>query len=180
MNPAIEAIEQVSRTWMLTQDALAVVRREVVKQSKDTTRTSRLLARTSFDECALSDAEIDIAACQQATQDFAILSMWAVFERRLISRLEEECQKMQGTQASEFNSLVFKKIANTVEYWRIDEALDLIKPLVGADLAGQAKSIKKYRDWVAHRNPRKPTPAKVDPQSARELLKLIAAALDAV
>jgi hypothetical protein len=73
---------------------------------------------------------------------------------------------------------VFEKIVNAVEYWRIDEALDLIKPLVGSDLAGSAKSIKKYRDWIVHRNPRKPAPAKVDPQYAKEILKQITDTLD--
>ena len=56
--------------------------------------------------------------------------------------------------------------------------LDMIKPMVGSDLAGQAKNIKKYRDWIAHRNPRKATPARIDLQTTRELLKLIAIALD--
>ncbi|MCX7113641.1 MAG: hypothetical protein NTX45_26865 [Proteobacteria bacterium] len=87
MTTVVEAIDQVSRTWILTQDALSIIRREVHLQSKNTETTSRI--------------------------------------------------------------------------------------------AGQAKGIKKYRDWVAHRNPRKPTPARVDPQTARELLKIIAAALDA-
>lgn len=179
MTAAVEAIERVSRTWILTQEALSIVSREVRKQSKNNERTSGILARTGFEECALTQAEADITACKQAVEDFAILSMWAVFERRLIARLEGECQKMQGTQPSEFNRGVFEKVCNVVEYWRIDEALDLIKPLVGGDIAGQAKGIKKYRDWVAHRNPRKETPARVDPQTAREILKIIAAALDA-
>ncbi len=179
MTTAVEDIEQVIRTWLLTQDALSIVRREVRQQSKNIETTSHILTRTGFEECELSQAETDITTCKQAAEDFAILSMWAVFERRLIKRLEEECYKMQGTQPTEFNQRVFEKISSTIEYWRIDEAIDLIKPLVGGNLAGQAKSIKKYRDWVAHRNPRKPTPARVDPQTARELLKIIAAALDA-
>jgi hypothetical protein len=180
MTAAVEAIDQVSRIWNLTQDALSIVMREVRKQSKNTETTSHILARTGFEERALSQAEADITDCKQTAEDFAILSMWAVFERRLVTRLEDECYKMHGSQPTEFNQRVFEKISSTIEYWRVDEALDLIKPLVGGDLAGQAKSIKKYRDWVAHRNPRKPTPARVDPQTAREILKIIAAALDAV
>jgi hypothetical protein len=59
---------------------------------------------------ALSQAEAEITDCKQASEDFAILSMWAVFERRLIARLEDECHKMQGTQPTEFNHRVFEKI----------------------------------------------------------------------
>jgi len=180
MTAAVEAIDQVGRTWNLTQDALSIVMREVHKQSKNTETTSHIFARTGFEERALSQADADITDCKQVAEDFAILSMWAVFERRLIARLEDECYKMQGSQPTEFNQRIFEKISSAIEYWRVDEALDLIKPMVGSDLAGQAKSIKKYRDWVSHRNPHKPTPARVDPQTAREILKIIAAALDAV
>jgi hypothetical protein len=178
MTAAVEAIELVNKTWILTQEALSIVRREIHSQNKNTTTASRILTSTIFEDHTLSQTEIDITECKQAAEDYAILSMWAIFERHLIIRLECECQKMLQIQPTDFNQRVFEKMTSTIEYWRIDEAIDLIKPLVGSDLAGQAKSIKKYRDWVAHRNPRKPTPAKIDPQTAREILKIIAAAID--
>lgn len=177
MNSASNEIEQVGRTWQLTQDALALVRREVARQSKGTSERS-VLARTNFEDLSVSDAQTDLQSCQKANEDFAILAMWTIFERRLVLRLEDECRKMQGQTPSDFNRVVFEKIVSAVEYWRIDEALDLIKPLVGSDLAGSAKNIKKYRDWIVHRNPRKPTPATVDAQYAKEILKLITEALD--
>lgn len=177
MNKASNEIEQVGRTWKLTQDALALVRREVARQGKGTSERS-VLARTNFEDLSLSDAQTDLQSCQKANEDFAILAMWTIFERRLVLRLEEECRKIQDQNSSEFNRVVFKKIVNTVEYWKIDDALDLIKPLVGSDLAGSAKNIKKYRDWIVHRNPRKPTPATVDAQYAKEILKLISDALE--
>lgn len=178
MNATVNAIEQISRTWALTQESLSIVRQEVRKQYQTTDILSRVLARTSFEEGGWSDAEADIATCKQASEDFAIMAMWAVFERQLIGCLEDECKKMQGNQPSDFNQLVFKQLAISIERWQIDKALDLIKPIVGRDLAGQAKNIKKYRDWIAHRNPRKATPARIDPNTARELLKLISMALD--
>lgn len=177
MSKASDEIEKIARTWQLTKDALALVRREIIKQSKGKSEYT-LLARTNFEDLPLSDAQLELQSCQEANEDFAILSMWTAFERRLVFRLEDECRKMQGQTPSEFNHVVFEKIINAVEYWRIDEALDLIKPLVGSDLAGSAKNIKRYRDWIVHRNPRKPTPAKIDPQSAKEILKLITDNLD--
>ena len=180
MTSTANAIDQVSRTWALTQESLTIVRREIRRQNNTPVNQSRILARTSFEEGALSDIESDIAACKQAAEDYAIIAMWAVFERRLIARLEDECKKMQGNRPSEFNQLVFEELATSVERWQIDKVLDLIKPMVGGDLVGQAKNIKKYRDWIAHRNPRKTTPARVDAQTARELLKIIATALEAV
>jgi hypothetical protein len=178
MTAAVEAIERVNKTWILTQEALSIVRREIYSQNKQAKIASCILTSTVFEEHSLHQAEIDITECKQAAEDYAILSMWAIFERHLIIRLEYECEKMQVIPPTAFNQRVFEKMTSTIEYWRIDDAIDLIKPLVGGDLAGQAKSIKKYRDWVAHRNPRKPTPAKIDPQTTREILKIIAAAID--
>ncbi|MFP4246156.1 MAG: hypothetical protein ACLFQ1_03160 [Halochromatium sp.] len=60
----------------------------------------------------------------------------------------------------------------------VKNALDLLKPLIGSYNVGQAKQIKRYRDWVAHRNPHKPTPAKIDPEFTRALLTRLALALE--
>ncbi len=40
-------------------------------------------------------------------------------------------------------------------------------------LLGQAKQIKQYRDWVAHRNVSKAVPANVPPKKAYEILSEI-------
>lgn len=177
MTFAIDAIEQVCRTWSMTQDALQVA----AHQAKQPNRQggSNVLANTLFEERGQQELKADIAVCKQAAEDFAILSMWAIFERRLIARLEDECRKMTIAPPDEFNQRVLGKVVEAVEYWRIDEALDLIKPLVGSNLAGQTKQIKRYRDWVAHQNPRKPTPARIDVPTATVILKNIAVALEA-
>lgn len=177
MTAAVEEIERINQTWLLTKEALSIVRHEIHTQYKNT-KTSNVLANTVFEDLTFTQSELNILECKQAAEDYAILSMWAVFERHLILRLEYECAKMQDTPLSDFNNCVFKEISSKIEYMRIDNAIDLIKPLVGGDLAGQAKSIKKYRDWIAHRNTRKPTPAKIDPETTREILKIIATAID--
>jgi len=93
-------------------------------------------------------------------------------------RLQSECRRMQAQPATDFNRGVADKVADDIEYWQIDKALDLMKPLVGRDDVGLARQIKQYRDWVAHRNPRKKTPAKIDPESAEAILTRLAAALE--
>ena len=60
-----------------------------------------------------------------------------------------------------------------MEYWRIADVLDLLKEHVDSDLIGQAKQIKQYRDWVAHRNMVKGVPADIPPQSAYIILSEI-------
>lgn len=51
--------------------------------------------------------------------------------------------------------------------------MNLIKVLVGDDLAGKAKHIKRHRDWLAHRNLKKPSPANVQPVFVYQVLSEI-------
>lgn len=172
MSQASDSIERAAQTWLRTKDALAIVRREVYNQKKGK-NSGALLAHSSFYELSTDEAQEHLENCQQANSEFAILAMWAIFERQLFARLEHECRKMQGNSPTELNSAVFKKIIDAIEYWRIDDALDLVKPLVGSTLAGDTKNIKRYRDWIVHRNPRKEQPPIVDPETAKQILMRI-------
>jgi hypothetical protein len=60
-----------------------------------------------------------------------------------------------------------------MEYWKTGDVLDIFKGIVDPNLIGNAKQIKDYRDWVAHRNPRRPSPTKTDPASAYTVLQQI-------
>jgi len=178
MTSALEQLDAIWRTWRLQHDALRVVLRTIQGRSV-TTRAPGTLAKTLYEEAVSAQCERDIRACQKTAAEFAVLGMWAVFERLLLQRLGSECHKMLEEPANTFNAAVTAKVAGDVEYWKIDQALDLIKPLfLDARLIGQAKQIKQYRDWVAHRNPRKSTPPQTDPGMAHVLLKELAKALD--
>lgn len=178
MTPASEGIERAIRTWSMTQDALKVVARELRHQRRGDGARSTVFAATGFEEASADGLRDALRDCQQAASDQAILSMWALFERRLLQRIAAECEGMRAEPASPFNARVTDQVIAAVEYWRIDEALDAIKPAVGGELVGQAKQIKRYRDWLAHRNPRKPSPAQIDPATASRILQRIVGLLD--
>lgn len=178
MTSAVEQLDAIWRTWRLQHDALRVVLRTIRLRAVDA-KAPGTLAKTLYEEAESAQCERDILACQKTAAEFAVLGMWAVFERRVLQRLEQECHKMLEQPANRFNAAVTAKVSGDVEYWKIDQALDLIKPLVAdVGLLGQAKQIKQFRDWVAHRNPSKPTPPQTDPGMARVLLKQLARALD--
>jgi hypothetical protein len=67
-----------------------------------------------------------------------------------------------------------------VEYWRAEHILDIFKKNIDGALIGDAKKIKKYRDWVAHRNPRKPPPEDVTPEFACRILSEILMRVEAL
>ncbi len=65
---------------------------------------------------------------------------------------------------------LYGKFENDVEYWKSDDVLDLFSKDIDAQLIGDAKNIKKHRDWIAHRNPRRPSPGAVTPAFAYKIL----------
>lgn len=70
------------------------------------------------------------------------------------------------------------KFKSAVEYWRFDEILDLFKPDLDVDLVGRVKQIKRYRDWIAHRNTDKTVPSQAAPDAAFEVLTKVIRQID--
>lgn len=178
MTSVVDRLEEIHRTWRLQHDALKIVRREVLRQSKGVESSLIRFHGTEFEEANPDVIDHDIQACQQSIADFTVLSMWTVFERLIIERLEAECSKMRAHPIEAFNERVAQKVVSSIEYWKIDEALDLLAPIAGSLAVGQAKQIKRYRDWVAHRNPRKSSPGKIDPTTAKTILVYLSRLLE--
>jgi len=84
-----------------------------------------------------------------------ILSLWASFERTLLSYVQNESNRILAEPTTDFTYSVHQKIDNEIEYWRVDDILNIFKTIISPDLIGQAKQVKKYRDWIAHRNIKK-------------------------
>jgi len=89
-----------------------------------------------------------------------------------------EYLQMQGRgilreQPSEFNQKFHEKVEHEIEYWKIDDILNIFKVVIDPDVVGQVKQIKQYRDWVAHRNISKGAPPNIAPQKAYEIISRI-------
>src|SRR5260370_38465306 len=56
-------------------------------------------------------------------------------------------------------------VTQGVERWRPDDRLDILKGFVNPERVGQAKEVRKFRDWIAHKNPRRRPSKEVDPAS---------------
>ena len=84
---------------------------------------------------------------------------------------------MLDKRANLLAKAIQKKIENDFEFWRFDDALNLLKYVLDPQLVGQAKQIKQYRDWIAHRNPKKPPKTNVSPEAAYRVLSTIVSQL---
>jgi len=169
-----DAIAEIWRTYQVTLDCLEVALLEKKRGRIDS------LQGTGFMDMPIDVVRRDIQTSRDVVNDHAILSMWTVFEREMVAVLESESRKMLDTPSSAFNQAICRKVEAGIEYWRVSEMIDLFKPLLAIELIGYMKQIKRYRDWVAHKNPKKAPPAKVTPEFTYEVLVLALEQMGAV
>ncbi|OQY44015.1 MAG: hypothetical protein B6240_11245 [Desulfobacteraceae bacterium 4572_87] len=151
-------------SYLTTVDCLKVASRSIEKNEL------HLMNRTKFVGSAIDDAKVMISDSRANADDFVIVSLWAIFERKLLEYLQVEGQKLLQRTPTTFNVQVHQKVENEMEYWKSNDVLDLFKSVVNSDLIGNAKQVKKYRDWIAHKNPQKGPPSNVPPQTAYRIL----------
>jgi hypothetical protein len=131
------------------------------------------MSKTIFVGSTIDDAKLMVKESRGSVEDFLIVSLWAVFERTLLEYVQLEGRKLLRNIPTKFNTQVHKKVDNEMEYWKSDDILDLFKAVVSPDLIGNAKQVKKYRDWIAHKNPKKGAPQNVPPSTAYRILSAI-------
>lgn len=157
-------LEPIWQSYVDTLDCLNVTSRCISDGAIE------YLEKTSFSQEKVSDARRRISESRKSADDLVIVSLWAVFERVLIDHLQSEGRRILHVTPSAFTAGVHQKIDGDIERWRVGEMLDLFKSSgVDPSLLGSAKDIKKYRDWVAHKNPKK-IPPNVPPSTAYRTL----------
>lgn len=164
-------LESIWETYVVTRDCLKIAQRAIRRGH------GGLLQNTEFMGDSPKDAGIQIRESRRRADESAILSLWVVFERTLIALLQEKGRKLLEVQPVSLAQPLYEKYEIDVEYWRIDDSLNLLKGEVNQDLIGWVKQVKQYRDWIAHRNPRRPQPANLDPKTAYTILSEVLASI---
>jgi hypothetical protein len=142
----------------------------VAKQGEESnTISAKLLSQIDVAATAFPAIDTDVGKVQSENGSFVILSLWSVFERCLVEYLRQHIF-ISHFPMPEVGNLLQQQIVDAVEWWKVDEKLEIIKPLLTAEIVGQLKQIKKYRDWVAHRNP-SASPSNIDPETTYLLLR---------
>lgn len=158
-------------THQRLRDCLKIARRAVEAESVE------LLDSTAFIGASKEQAQEWIDDARQGAEDLAIVALWAWFERYLVEYAQTRAAAVAAASPVSFSGALSAKIGRELEYWRMDDVLDVFKSLVEASQIGIAKQIKDYRDWIAHRNPNHLPPAQTEPRTAYSVL---AAIIDAI
>jgi len=92
-------------------------------------------------------------------EEYTILQLWTIFERHLFELTDQYIRRNQDEGTVRY--AIEGKIAEKIERWSLGEILDLYKIIIDPDTVGMIKQIKRYRDWLVHKNPRKASPGKI-------------------
>lgn len=160
-------LDQIWKSYKVTCDCLKVAQRSIARDQ------THLLNRTDFLNFSKDQSEDLIMKSRETSDDYVILSLWTAFERIILGYLQQQGRKILDSNPSAFNSKVHQKTEHEIEYWKMEEILDLFKNTVDSNLIGNIKQIKKYRDWVTHRNVNKPAPPNISPKNAYRILSQV-------
>jgi len=161
-------LEPVYKAFEVARDSFRVAIRTVREQHEP------FIRRTQFVGATLEEAETALEEASRQASDLAVLALFATFERFVIEHLQAANERLATGHPEEYSRKLAEKFKAEVEYWRFDDILDLFKPEVDTNLIGQVKQIKRYRDWIAHRNTDRAVPTQATPATAFEVLsKLI-------
>lgn len=160
-----DALDAVWHAYQVTTDCFRLAQRAIGKPR------SISLERTVLGTLRRSSAERQIVVGRAQLDDLAVVGLWAAFERYLREFLRMKGSGIRLVRPRALGRRLEERTAAQMEYWRTDEVLDVLKAIVDPDLIVNAKQIKNYRDWVAHRNPRRPSPPQTDPRSAYAVMR---------
>lgn len=157
-------LDPVYKAFSVASDCFKVATRTIQVQHEE------LIRRTQFIGATQEEANTVLQDAAKQAADLAILALFATFERFVIEHLQTANRLLAAGYPEQYSARLAEKFESEVEYWRFVEILNLFKGEVDADLIGQVKQIKQYRDWIAHQNPNKPTPTQATPETAFDVL----------
>jgi hypothetical protein len=157
-------LDPVYKAFSVASDCFRVAPRTIQIQHEE------LIGRTQFIGAPPEEANMALENAEKQAADLAILALFATFERFVIEHLQTANRLLATGYPQQYSNRLAEKFESEVEYWRFVEILDLFKGEVDSDLIGKVKQIKRYRDWIAHQNPNKPTPTQAAPETAFDVL----------
>jgi hypothetical protein len=160
-------LQPVYSAYLTSRDCFKVFQRIVREQHEG------LISHTQFANVADNDKRLAISEASEQAADLVVLALFATFERFIIDHLQLANERLSVGYPTEYSQRLANKFRDEVEFWKLDSVLDLFKGEIDSALMGRAKQIKDYRDWIAHRNPKRTPAVQIEPDVAFEVLSKI-------
>jgi hypothetical protein len=171
----INPLPPIKQVYETAKDSFRIARR-VVKIVDPKTR-QRLLQHTNVEAQTMTEAERVIETSKQEVEALFVMVLWATFERFLRDYLQNKGEALrQHVTPADLGDEMYLHFHKEVEFWRPEEILDFLKRSLLKSyphLAGEAKSVYNYRNWLAHGKSSHKNVSSVTPASAYATLEEI-------
>ncbi len=168
MNNQTNILEPIIQSYFLTLRSLSESKKTIPSGYRD------VLQKAGLPDPLPGETSKQIEKSQEESKNLYVLYLWAVFERFLIDHAQNQFVNTIDGMSGKLPQAARDAVLNAVESCKIDTILDVFKAVVDPNLIGYAKQIKDYRDWVAHRNPKRLPNARIEPLAAyTELSRII-------
>jgi len=157
-------LDPVWKQYEVTKDCMRVAQKTLEASHE------LFLRGTGFAGASYQEATDWIARSQDELDDLTVLSLCAIFERRIVTLLQRKGEKILEERPPDLSEALHAKFVDAVERWRVDDFIRLLQRYVGRELSTHTREIVNYRNWVAHRNPKKRPRGKTAPRTAYEIL----------
>jgi len=167
MNSSLDRFQAVWNWHRVAYRALDVFERDVRTHPEDHLDALRAESQQT--------ALLNTGMCRDELEDFALLSLWAVFEDAINAWLIQHVRWIDVQDA--FDQKMRSQLTKRLERWSVEEKIDVLKPLVGVEAAQNLQAIRRWRDWVAHRKTTA-RPEAVDFESAQSIFVAVLTRLE--
>jgi hypothetical protein len=175
---ANNTLDRVLNSYYFTLDALTITDRLIDISNANPSVTSVLL-RTQYALSSRDAVTTELCRCYELWEDYVILALWAEFERALVHFISTRFPySLQPKDTHTLQSAIVKAHDKFIERAFTDDRINLFKKIVSDDLLTVTHQIKEYRNWVAHQNPNRGRPKKVDAETAYLYLSYFLEAID--
>jgi len=139
LNPILE-------TYEVSMECFKMAKKAVLEQQQ-------ALIADDYKWLNQSNAQQNIAKTATEVSDLFVFSLWAAFERFIITYLQTKAIGLQKTVVPmTLANPLSEYVQKEMEYWTPKDILDLLKNVQSIDknAIGKAKQILEYRNWIAH------------------------------
>lgn len=159
------------QAYKTAQDSFRIAKRAI--KTNEPKAKHRLLQRTDLETETMSNAEHLIDESKNESDALFVLALWATFERFLRDYLQHKGTALLNATPSDLAEEMYLHFHKEVEFWQPDDILNflklsLLKPKT--QLAGNAKIVYNYRNWIAHGKGSSKTVSPITPYKAYETL----------
>ena len=179
---SVDLLHPIWESYRLLKDSSVVTKRALNREWESSEEQKSFFDGTDFLSDTKSEASESVDKSLQSIEDLMILSLYATFERYIIECLQEKGGSIRRERPEWLSDKLYLRFENSIEKGSLDEVFSWFKnaQVIDSELCEDLKKTKMYRDWIAHRNPKRKPQEISDPATVYSILSTAIEKIDSV